>query len=384
MKTTYVGTRGYQAPELLLDKEYDLSCDVFSIGVVLFILLTGYPPFEQATAKDRWYKSMTKKNYKVFWKAHRASPLANNKAAKDLLERMLAYNPKERISIADIKKHEWFNGKYLEGKELISALRHRHREMEQKRKKDSRKQEDLQSSLKKKRDINFGGIVVPQFLPSDIDESIGLLHTTTDWQEIYNVIDGVVGQVGGTAIYDQETMTLTCKMNVAASQEKLEDVQVFEFELQVFLSYLYNDDKVFKAMEEHRQESLKNQEKTFGDKNKNDDAKEDDAEKAEKLRQEQMRARLSVKPCYAVRIVRKSGDELTFQNKIRRNFLMLKCGTLFSGIPKDRLPKDEFYAEDEESNDDDDDVDYDTFLKDEGFKMDPMKQIALDDAKVDA
>ena len=41
MKTTYVGTRGYQAPELLLDKPYDLTCDVFSAGVVLFILLTG-------------------------------------------------------------------------------------------------------------------------------------------------------------------------------------------------------------------------------------------------------------------------------------------------------------------------------------------------------
>ena len=90
MKTTYVGTRGYQAPEIILDKAYDLSCDIFSIGVILFILLTGYPPFEQATKKDRWYKSITKKRYKVFWKAHRASPLANNTAAKDLLERMLA------------------------------------------------------------------------------------------------------------------------------------------------------------------------------------------------------------------------------------------------------------------------------------------------------
>ena len=41
MKTTYVGTRGYQAPELLLDKPYDLTSDIFSAGVVLFILLTG-------------------------------------------------------------------------------------------------------------------------------------------------------------------------------------------------------------------------------------------------------------------------------------------------------------------------------------------------------
>lgn len=41
MKTHYVGTRGYQAPELLLNQTYDLACDIFSAGVVLFILLTG-------------------------------------------------------------------------------------------------------------------------------------------------------------------------------------------------------------------------------------------------------------------------------------------------------------------------------------------------------
>ena len=41
MKTTYVGTRGYQAPELLLNQKYDLKCDIFSVGVILFILLAG-------------------------------------------------------------------------------------------------------------------------------------------------------------------------------------------------------------------------------------------------------------------------------------------------------------------------------------------------------
>ena len=48
----------------------------------------------------------------------------------------MAYNPKERISISEIKKHDWFNGKYLEGKELIRTLRHRHCEMEMKRRSD--------------------------------------------------------------------------------------------------------------------------------------------------------------------------------------------------------------------------------------------------------
>eukprot|EP01084_Bolivina_argentea_P079705 144520_1 len=56
MRETSVGTKGYQAPELLLNQKYDLKCDIFSIGVILFILLTGYPPFEQASKNDKWYK----------------------------------------------------------------------------------------------------------------------------------------------------------------------------------------------------------------------------------------------------------------------------------------------------------------------------------------
>ena len=79
--------------------------------------------------------------------------------------------------------------------------------MEQKRKKDSRKQEDLQSSLKKKRDIHFEGIVVPPFLSSDVDEP------TTDWQEIYNTIDGI----GGTTEFDTEKMRLTCEYRSRSS-----------------------------------------------------------------------------------------------------------------------------------------------------------------------
>jgi len=94
MKTTYVGTRGYQAPELLLEKPYDLTCDIFSAGVVLFILLTGYPPFEQAQVSDRWFKPLAKGDYEKFWKSHNGCAIANDAKVKDLLQRMLQFDPK--------------------------------------------------------------------------------------------------------------------------------------------------------------------------------------------------------------------------------------------------------------------------------------------------
>lgn len=50
---TGCGTRGYQAPEVLKREAYTKACDIFSCGVVLFILMTGYPPFEQAWREDK-------------------------------------------------------------------------------------------------------------------------------------------------------------------------------------------------------------------------------------------------------------------------------------------------------------------------------------------
>ena len=104
-----VGTRGYQAPEIINGEKHSFNVDIFSCGVILFAMLMGNPPFFTARLDDTLY-NLLQTNPKRFWSYH-CNDSTNDRistSAKDLISRMLLYDPSKRIGISAIISHPWF------------------------------------------------------------------------------------------------------------------------------------------------------------------------------------------------------------------------------------------------------------------------------------
>ena len=95
-----VGTAYYISPEVL-DGFYDEKCDIWSAGVILYILLCGYPPFN-GNDDDEIFESIKKRKF-VFPDAEWANI---SKEAKDLINKMLS-DPLTRLTAEQVLGHPW-------------------------------------------------------------------------------------------------------------------------------------------------------------------------------------------------------------------------------------------------------------------------------------
>lgn len=98
---TACGSPCYAAPEMISGKPYNgTKVDIWSLGVVLFALLSGYLPFEDPDTGEL-YKKILSADYHL--------PNYVSKDAADLLSKILETDPDKRITIPEIRKHKWFN-----------------------------------------------------------------------------------------------------------------------------------------------------------------------------------------------------------------------------------------------------------------------------------
>ncbi len=68
---TKLGTESYMAPEIHARKPYiGASVDLFACGIILFIMVTGHPPFIKAEPTDSFYKLLCANRSDLFWNSH--------------------------------------------------------------------------------------------------------------------------------------------------------------------------------------------------------------------------------------------------------------------------------------------------------------------------
>jgi len=123
---TECGTPGYMAPEMIRNpKGYDgMKADVWACGVILFIMLAGFPPFQKPDMSDWWFNKLVNGKHALFWQAHSRSAYFSDQT-KDFINKILNPDPEKRISIADMKKHPWWKGTTITNVALISELNRR-------------------------------------------------------------------------------------------------------------------------------------------------------------------------------------------------------------------------------------------------------------------
>jgi calcium/calmodulin-dependent protein kinase I len=103
--TTQCGTPGYVAPEILEGTAYDERADMWSVGVILYILLGGYPPFIESTQRDL-FRKIRKGDYEFheeYWGTVSAE-------AKELISSLLTVDSTDRLTADEALENEWILG----------------------------------------------------------------------------------------------------------------------------------------------------------------------------------------------------------------------------------------------------------------------------------
>ena len=97
-----VGSSYYIAPEVLKQR-YGKECDLWSVGVILYMFIVGHAPFDGCDDEEiteNIEKGVYKKDEKRWKKA--------SKEVKDLIQKLLVYQPKKRLTALQALRHPWF------------------------------------------------------------------------------------------------------------------------------------------------------------------------------------------------------------------------------------------------------------------------------------
>ncbi|KAB5546498.1 hypothetical protein PHYPO_G00072780 [Pangasianodon hypophthalmus] len=115
--STACGTPGYVAPEVLAQKPYSKAVDCWSIGVITYILLCGYPPFYEES-ETRLFSKIMKAQYEFdspFWDDI-------SESAKDFIRNMMQKSPNLRYTTEQALRHPWIIGKTAQSLDIYHSV----------------------------------------------------------------------------------------------------------------------------------------------------------------------------------------------------------------------------------------------------------------------
>lgn len=97
---TACGSPCYAAPEMIAGKQYHgIASDIWSTGIILYAMTCGYLPFEDPNT-NLLYKKILACDYKI--------PSSVSSTLKDLMKKILNTSPDKRITVAEVRNHDWY------------------------------------------------------------------------------------------------------------------------------------------------------------------------------------------------------------------------------------------------------------------------------------
>lgn len=205
---TQCGTPGYVAPELLKGNPYGVKADMWSMGVIAYILLGGYPPFIEEEQK-KLFKKITKGDY-TFHEEYWGNV---SKDAKNLISSMLTVDPQKRSSADQALNHKWMT-----------------------KSDDTLAQKDLGKNLKEFQKFNakrkfkaaVKGIIAANMMQAFTRENLKETNTerqlteedVEDLKETFQMFDAD----GGGTIDNGELKSVLRKLNIDLSDTELKEI----------------------------------------------------------------------------------------------------------------------------------------------------------------
>jgi calcium-dependent protein kinase len=220
------GTPYYIAPEVLFEK-YDEKCDIWSCGVIMYILLCGYPPFNGETDNEILNKIKTGK---FVFPEEEWDNISDE--SKDLISKMLEFNPQTRFSASDCLGHRWLTDntkKTIDAKFSIKCLNnmkkfHAERKLQQAALTYivnhllSKEEKNELLELFQAFDKNGDGVLSKEEIYEGYKSILGEVEAAKEVERIMNEVDI---DRSGTIDYNEFVMAATNRQNIL-NKEKLE------------------------------------------------------------------------------------------------------------------------------------------------------------------